>query len=276
MKLVRFLLFPFAILYGLITYFRNKLYDFKVFKSVEFDIPVLSVGNLSVGGTGKTPHVEYLIRLLSDYKLATLSRGYGRKTKGYFIADKFTDAKDIGDEPMQFHQKFPEISVAVNANRVEGVTKLLKERKIPELIILDDAFQHRRINPGLQILLTPYNDLYADDYMLPTGNLREYKSGSSRADLIVVTKCPEQIPYKRVEEISRKLKIKNHQKLFFSKIVYGKVIFGWDRVLEFSDLHEYKILLVTGIANPAPLIDYLKSYDLVFKHINFPDHHLFN
>lgn len=276
MRILRILLFPFSIIYGLITYFRNKFYDFGWFKVTEFDVPLISVGNLSMGGTGKTPHIEYLIRLLNEgNKLATLSRGYGRKTKGFFMADSLTNAQDIGDEPMQFHQKFPKICVAVDANRVDGVNEILSADKTPDLILLDDAFQHRRIKPGFQILLTPFSDLYSDDWVFPTGRLREFEGGKSRADVIVVTKCPEELTKKKVSEINNKLGIGINQQLFFSKIVYGSIIFGWDKILDFDDLLEYKVLLVTGIANPSPLIKHLKSYDITFKHLKFADHHNF-
>ena len=276
MSIIRILLFPLSILYGLITYLRNKFYDLGVFKVTIFEKPIISVGNLSMGGTGKTPHIEYLIRLLeSNSKLATLSRGYGRKTKGFFMADGLTNAHDIGDEPMQFHQKFPKVCVAVDANRVNGVNEIISSDSIVDLILLDDAFQHRRIKPGLQILLTPFSDLYSDDWVFPTGTLREYRKGKSRADVVVVTKCPEQISSKKVSEINKKLKIGTNQQLFFSKIVYGSIIFGWDKILDFDDLLGYKILLVTGIANPNPLIKHLKSYDISFKHLKFADHHNF-
>jgi tetraacyldisaccharide 4'-kinase len=276
MRIIKFLLIPISVLYGLIIFFRNKLYDWGWFKVTEFNVPIISVGNLSMGGTGKTPHIEYLIRLLKGQNnIATLSRGYGRKTKGFFIADSLTDADDIGDEPMQFHQKFPKICVAVDANRVEGVKELLSGERFPELVLLDDAFQHRRIKPGFQILLTPYNDLYSDDFVLPTGRLREFKSGSSRADVVVVTKCPEEVSKKEVSLIRAKLKVRDNQDLFFSQIIYGSVVFGWDKILDFDDLLEYKVLLVTGIANPLSLINHLKSYDITFKHLKFADHHNF-
>jgi len=276
MSIIKILLFPISILYGLITYLRNKLYDFGIFKVTMFDKPIISVGNLSMGGTGKTPHIEYLIRLLeSKNKLATLSRGYGRRTKGFFMADSLTNAQDIGDEPMQFHQKFPKVCVAVDANRVKGINEIISSDTVVDLILLDDAFQHRRIKPGLQILLTPFNDLYSDDWVFPTGRLREYKKGKSRADIVIVTKCPELITTKKVSEINNKLKLDDNQQLFFSKIVYGSVVFGWDKILDFDDLLEYKVLLVTGIANPKPLIKHLKNYDITFKHLKFADHHNF-
>jgi tetraacyldisaccharide 4'-kinase len=276
MKILKFILLPFSLIYGIITFVRNKLYDVSFFKSKSFDFPIISIGNLSLGGTGKTPHTEYLIRLLSPkFKLATLSRGYGRKTKGYLIADAFTNANDIGDEPMQFHQKFQNIQVAVDENRVHGVKKLLHEEVKPEVVLLDDAFQHRRINPGLKILLTPYNDLYCNDYVVPAGRLREFRFGAKRADIVVVTKCPDQVSDSEKKKIHKCLKIQNSQSLFFSHIVYGDVAFGWDKVLEIEELIEYNVLLVTGIANPTPLLNHLKSYDINFKHLKFADHHNF-
>jgi len=276
MNILRVLLFPFSVLYGLITYFRNKFYDFGWFKSTSFDIPIISVGNLSMGGTGKTPHIEYLIRLLKkDYKIVTLSRGYGRKTKGFFMADSFSNAQDIGDEPMQFYHKFPEIKVAVDADRVEGVEKILKSEVDSDLVLLDDAFQHRSIKPGFQILLTPYDDLYADDWVFPSGRLREFTMGKSRADIIVVTKCPENVTETEVSKINKKLHVSSNQQLFFSKIIYDSIVYGEGKVLDFNDLKDYKVLLVTGIANPDPLIKHLKSYDITFKNIKFADHHDF-
>ncbi len=277
MSILKILLFPISILYGLITYLRNKFYDIGLFKVTEFDMPIISVGNLSMGGTGKTPHIEYLIRLLSkNYRVATLSRGYGRKTKGFFIADGLTNAQDVGDEPMQFHQKFNNVTVAVDANRVEGVNEILSADVETEVILLDDAFQHRRIKPGFQILLTPFNDLFTDDYVFPSGRLREFKTGKSRADVVVVTKCPEEISKQKSLEITKKIGLGESQELFFSKIIYGDVVFGWDKILDFDDLIEYKVLLVTGIANPTSLINHLKSYDITFKHLKFADHHNFS
>ena len=182
MNLLRKLLFPFAILYGLITSIRNFLFDKDILKSYSFDLPVIAVGNLSVGGTGKTPQIEYLIRLLSDkYKIATLSRGYKRKSKGFILAEANANAATLGDEPFQFFQKFPSIQVAVDADRKNGIEQLLLQTEKPEIILLDDAFQHRKVKAGFYILLTSYGDLYSDDFMLPTGNLRESRSGAARA-----------------------------------------------------------------------------------------------
>ena len=191
MNLLRKILFPFAILYGLITSIRNFLFDKEILKSYSFDLPIIAVGNLSVGGTGKTPQIEYLIRLLlTKYKVATLSRGYKRKSEGFVLADANANAEILGDEPFQFFQKFPEILVAVDANRKNGIEQLLSQKEKPEVILLDDAYQHRKVKAGFYILLTAYDDIYVDDFMLPTGNLRESRSGSQRADVVVVTKCP--------------------------------------------------------------------------------------
>ncbi len=181
MNLLRILLFPFAIIYDFITSIRNFLFDKGILKSNTFNIPVIAVGNLSVGGTGKTPQIEYLIRLLSEkYKVATLSRGYKRKSKGFVLADSTSNAEILGDEPFQYFQKFPQILVAVDANRTNGIQQLLAQKSPPEVILLDDAFQHRKVNAGFYILLTAYNDLYSDDFVLPTGNLRESRSGARR------------------------------------------------------------------------------------------------
>ena len=194
MNLLRKILFPFSILYGFITSIRNFLFDIGVLKSYSFDLPIIAVGNLSVGGTGKTPQIEYLIRLLSDkYKVATLSRGYKRQSEGFILANEISDAKQLGDEPFQFYQKFKNIQVAVDANRKNGIEQLLSNSDAPEIILLDDAFQHRKVKAGFYIMLTSYGDLYANDFMLPTGNLRESRSGAQRANIIIVTKCPSSL-----------------------------------------------------------------------------------
>src|SRR6478752_5452103 len=194
MNLLRKILFPFAVLYGFITSIRNFLYDNNLLKSYSFDLPIIAVGNLSVGGTGKTPQIEYLIRLLSPkYKVATLSRGYKRKSEGFVLADETSNAEILGDEPFQFFQKFKNIQVAVDANRKNGIEQLLSQSEKPEVILLDDAYQHRKVKAGFYILLTTYDDLFCKDFILPMGNLRESRRGAKRADVVIVTKCPSTI-----------------------------------------------------------------------------------
>ena len=273
--LLRYILLPFSILYGLIVAFRNFLFDKKVMKSSEFDVKTIQVGNLSAGGTGKTPHVEYLIRLLnSDYETATLSRGYGRKKTGYQKANVISTAQDIGDEPLQFYSKFDGISVYVDAKRVNGIINIMSQEKVPEVVIMDDAFQHRSIQAGLSILLTDFSTPFYKDLMLPTGNLREFTKGKKRADLIIVTKCPSQLTEVDRVKIESKIKPDSNQKVFFSRIKYGRLRSIWDKKeLEFASLDA--LLLITGIANPKPLLNYLEEKNKEIIHLNFPDHHSF-
>ena len=275
MNLLRKLLFPFAILYGFITSIRNFLFDKGVLKSASFDVPVIAVGNLSVGGTGKTPQIEYLIRLLSDkYKVATLSRGYKRKSEGFVLADQKSNAEILGDEPFQFYQKFPNVMVAVDANRTNGIQQLLSQNEKPEIILLDDAFQHRKVKAGFYILLTSYGDLYADDFMLPTGNLRESRSGAERANIVVVTKCPNVLSDEEQAEIRLKLKLNCSQQIFFTFIDYDEVIFGASEKMAVSEIKSESKLLLAGIAKPKPFFDYLKNdHD---ECLTFPDHHHFS
>lgn len=243
---------------------------------MEYDIPTICVGNLSVGGTGKTPMIEYLIRLLEkDYKIATLSRGYKRSSDGFVLADRHATAVTIGDEPFQFYNKFPNILVSVDSNRRNGISKLRARKDPPKVILLDDAFQHRRIKAKFNILLTPYDDLYIYDMPLPTGNLREPKSGAKRADVIVVTKCPESISETDKKRLRKSLKIDPKQHLFFSWICYEDRIKNAIEEAPLERLRDKKITLVTGIANPKPFLDYLMSKNLRFEHLNFPDHHNF-
>ncbi|TXD54469.1 MULTISPECIES: tetraacyldisaccharide 4'-kinase [unclassified Polaribacter] len=274
MKLVRFLLFPFAILYDIITTIRNILFDVGVFKSTSFQIPVIVVGNLSVGGTGKTPQIEYLISVLKNrFKVAVLSRGYKRKTKGFVLLNGSHNALDVGDEPLQYFKKFNEIDVAVNANRVEGIQRLIKSTS-PEIILLDDAYQHRKVKGSFYVLLTKFNDLFTNDFLLPTGNLRESRSGAQRADIIIVTKCPTNLSDFQQEEIKQKL-IKFDKKVFFTTISYRNILSS-DKKIALSALKEYAILLITGIANPAPLVDFLVTNKNNFKHLKYADHHHFS
>lgn len=276
MKLIRYLLFPVVPIYFLVTWLRNKCYDWGIFRSSEYDIPTICVGNLSVGGTGKTPMIEYLIRLLkTDYKLATLSRGYKRSTEGFVIAGETASASTIGDEPFQFYSKFDELIVSVDTDRRNGISKLMQLAKPPQLILLDDAFQHRKVKATFNVLLTSYTNLYVNDILLPTGNLREPKSGAKRADVIVVTKCPEIISGSDKKGMVKLLKPEIYQHVFFSWIEYSNVIKNSLEERELSYLSDRKFTLVTGIANPKPLVDYLKSKHLNFEHLNFPDHHDF-
>jgi len=275
MNFLRKILFPFAFLYGLITLIRNFLFDKEVLKSYAFEVPVIAVGNLSVGGTGKTPQIEYLIRLLSpDYKIATLSRGYKRKSKGFILADKQATAEILGDEPFQFYQKFPNIQVAVDANRKNGIEQLLTQKNKPDVILLDDAFQHRKVKAGLYILLTAYGDLYADDWMLPTGNLRESRSGASRAAIIIVTKCPSDLSESSQNKIRKNLQLKPHQQLYFTAIAYDDKVYAENQALEVKEVKSVQKLLLAGIAKPKSFFAYLQHENDVI--MEFPDHHHFS
>ena len=272
----RFILFPFSIIYGLIIWVRNKLFDKKILRSATFNFPLICVGNLALGGTGKTPMTEYLVRLLDErYKLATLSRGYKRKTKGFAIANENSTALEIGDEPMQIHLRFPEITVAVAEERVVGIPQLLHEKPDTEIIILDDAFQHREVNAGLNILLTDYQNLYTRDFMLPAGDLRDLRSSSKRAHIIVVTKCKPQIDETEKTSIIKELNPLEFQKVYFSRIEYASPIhlFTKERMLLGN---QYDILLVCGIANPGPLKEELAAKAKTYEMLSFKDHHIFS
>ncbi|GEC77215.1 tetraacyldisaccharide 4'-kinase [Flavobacterium aquatile] len=273
MIILRYLLFPFAILYGWITSIRNFLYDKGILKSYSFDIPIIAVGNLSVGGTGKTPQIEYLIRLLlPNYKIATLSRGYKRKSKGYVLADINSTAENLGDEPFQMHQKFPSIKVAVDADRKNGIENLIKLDDKPDVILLDDAFQHRKVKAGLYIMLSAYDDIFYDDFMLPTGNLRESRSGAKRADIIVITKCPKDLSISEQERI--KAKIKFEVPIFFSFIDYDNNVYGEKETLEISEIIDKDKLIIAGIAKPEPFFNFIRrENDTVMI---FSDHHDFS
>ncbi len=271
----RKLLFPFSILYDGVTRLRNGLYNNGFLESSSFEVPVICVGNLNVGGTGKSPMVEYLLRLLQkDYKLATLSRGYKRQSKGYHLVQKEDSALQVGDEPLQFKTNFPDVMVAVDANRRAGIKNLMASS--PDVVILDDAFQHRKVKASHYILLTSFGKLYTNDLLLPAGNLRESAAGAERADLIVVTKCPSDISETQMKEIERQLKPLKHQKVFFSTIKYSENVFSETKRFPLEKLRSEEFTLVTGIANPQPLVDYLQSGNLKFEHWEFPDHHIFS
>lgn len=276
MKLIRYLLFPVVPFYFLVTWLRNKFYDWKIFKPTEYDIATICVGNLSVGGTGKTPMIEYLIRLLNrEFKIATLSRGYKRSTDGFVIADKTATASSIGDEPFQFYNKFQNVIVSVDADRRNGISNLIALRNPPQIILLDDAFQHRKVKAKFNILLTSYSDLYVKDIPLPTGNLREPKSGAKRADIIVVTKCPKTISESDKLRIIKSINPESYQHVFFSWIEYSQLIKNSFSEEPLEYLADKNFTLVTGIANSIPLVDYLHSENFNFEHLNFGDHHYF-
>jgi tetraacyldisaccharide 4'-kinase len=277
MRYLKILLFPVSFLYGAVTFIRNWLFDKGIFKATSFDFPVICVGNLCYGGTGKTPLIEYIIRILNNNgrKISTLSRGYGRKTKGFIIADEKCSSCHIGDEPCQFYNKFRNITVAVDEKRVRGIEQL--KSLIPELnaVLLDDAFQHRKVKAGLSILLTDYYFLYTDDHLIPTGTLRELRSGADRADIIVVTKTPVVLSPITKKSIIDKLQTKPNQSVFFSQIKYGTLLPVGEDIMDIGnhDKKFYTILLITGIANPYPLEEYLRRYcvELILK--KYKDHH---
>jgi tetraacyldisaccharide 4'-kinase len=277
-KLLRKLLFPFAILYGLITAIWNFLFDKGILKSYTFNIPVIAVGNLSVGGTGKTPQIEYLIRLLSsNYKIATLSRGYKRQSEGFVLADANANATILGDEPFQFYTKFPNIQVAVDADRKNGIQQLLSQQVKPDIILLDDAFQHRKVKAGFYILLTSYGDLFSDDFMLPMGNLRESRSGAKRANVIIVTKCPPDLSLDEQNKIKKFLLRRNDQKenqeLYFSFIDYDDFIYSESKSIAVDEIKNTNKLHLAGIAKPEPFFNHLKYAN--DEQLVFPDHHHF-
>lgn len=260
---------------------RNKLYDRSFFPTTKPSIPSISVGNLSVGGTGKTPHIEFLINVLkNEFYIATLSRGYGRTSTGFVLADTQSTANDIGDEPMQFKKKFSGVRVAVDEKRCRGIEKLIANFPSLQAVLLDDAFQHRAVTPGISILLTDFSKLYSNDFVVPTGSLREFRSGAKRANIIIITKCPNVLlPIERKRLIDE-IKPAPHQDVYFSSIKYGDFIpiniaknpFTKEYYFE----RNYSILLLTGIANTSSLSYYLKDKIKNVTHLKFPDHHDFS
>ena len=274
MNITGLLLLPFAVLYGLIVYVRNKMFDFKILKSKSFAIPVISVGNLSVGGTGKTPHIEYLINLLrKDFNISTLSRGYGRKTKGFLLVDENATSETAGDEPLQYRKKYPEICVALDEKRKRGIAKILEKNPETNVVLLDDAFQHRYVKAGLSILLTDYYKPFSHDYILPSGTLRESRSGMKRADIIVVTKCPRVISPITCKSMEEDMKIKHGQHVYYSYIDYGNLIPMNPFAEKIATEKFSTILMFAGIANPYPLEDQLKSIADTVETIKFRDHY---
>ncbi len=278
MEFLKLFLFPFAFIYGLAVFVRNWLYDSGILPSKEFSNSVISIGNLSAGGTGKSPMTEYLVRLIkSKYTVATLSRGYKRQTSGFIIADANSTSNQIGDEPLQFKKKFPDTIISVDENRRHGIQKLLQAHPELEVILLDDAFQHRRIKPGISILLSDYGKMFYDDYLLPVGTLREWRSGKKRADIILVTKCPANLTPVEKRIILKKINPDPHQHIYYSHIRYGNpiVVFPATRPLLLNEKAEKDetAILLTGISNPRPLEDYLLKKKINIVSLTYPDHH---
>ena len=276
LKSFRYILYPFSVIYSGVIWIRNKMFDKNILRSASFNFPIICVGNLAVGGTGKTPMTEYLLKLLSkNYQVASLSRGYKRKTKGFAIANAKATALDIGDEPMQIHLKFPDVTVAVAEERIVGIPQLLHDRPQTEVIILDDAFQHREVRAGLNILLTDYNNLYTRDILLPAGDLRDIKGSSRRADIIVVTKCKSHLDEEEKKVITREINPLPHQSVFFTKIEYSMPYHLFTKKEMMLDMESH-VLLVCGIANPEPLKQKLTDFVATYEVLNFRDHHIFN
>lgn len=272
--MLRVLLFPFAVLFDIVSSIRNRLYDQGLKPSASFDLPVIGVGNLAVGGTGKTPMVEHLIRLLkTTFKVATLSRGYGRITRGIRIANDNDTALTLGDEPLQFYKKFlHEIVVAVGEERALAIPYILDQHPGTEIILMDDAYQHRKVIPGFQILLSDYNNLFYDDFLLPAGRLRESKRGINRADAIVVTKCPAEISEEERMHIESHIRPYSHKPVFFTTTRYGAMIpFGTT-----SALPGNTFVLVSGIAGHKPLEGYVSNHYTLLRHFVFNDHHRYS
>lgn len=273
--ILRIILFPFTLLYRAIIGIRSFLYDVNLLKSISFDVPVISVGNLNTGGSGKTPMIEYLIRQLSPFiKVSVLSRGYKRKTKGYKNVTEDTDYTQVGDEPLLLKKKYPNTAVAVGEERALAIPQLLQNYDGIQLVMLDDAFQHRGVRPYLNIVLTEYNNRFTKDFLLPMGRLREPRSAVERADIIIVTKCPNTLADTEKQAIQQEINPKSHQKLYFSSLKYHTAYNAFDteqRIL----LEHQSVFLMTGIANPEPIVQFLKSKEIHYFHRKFRDHYAF-
>ncbi len=272
---------PLSWLYGLGVGFRNLLFKLGILKSRAFDIPVISVGNITVGGSGKTPHVEYLVSLLKDkMKVAVLSRGYKRKSKGYVLANDDTTMREIGDEPYQMKQKFPELYVAVDKKRTEGIDRLThdEQTKDVDVILLDDAYQHRYVKPGVNILLVDYHRLIIYDKLLPAGCLREPKEGKSRADIVIITKCPKDLRPMEYRVLMKALDLYPYQSLYFTTLIYDnlKQVYGIESMPINSLPDKCNVLLLTGIASPKQMQNDLSVYNYNLSYLSFSDHHNFS
>jgi tetraacyldisaccharide 4'-kinase len=273
---IRILLFPFSLLFALAVTIRNWCYDKNILVSTPFNLPLISIGNLAAGGTGKSPMVEFLIRALKDrYAIAILSRGYKRKTRGYALAGAHSTALDIGDEPMQFHSKFPGVAIAVGEERIVAIPQLLHDRPGTRAILLDDAFQHRAVKAGLNILLTDCSNLFTRDWWLPSGDLRDAPSSCRRADMIVVTKCPDDLSEEQRRDIMIEIGPLRHQQVFFTSIQYDEP-YHITRSGTYTIDDRVEVLLVTGIANPAPLKRFLDQRSRTYYELAYSDHHIFS
>jgi len=273
-SVVRILLYPFALIYGALVWWRNRMYDVKFFTSIQFSLPVITIGNLSTGGTGKTPHVEYLVRLLQyQYKAATMSRGYKRHTQGFLIADEQSNALRIGDEPMQYHMKYPDLVVSVAEERMIGIPALLQRRPDVDVIILDDAYQHRSVKAGLNILITDFSRPFYKDHILPFGSLRESRSAYKRANVIIVSKCPADLQEAAAKEIVRKIAPLPHQHVYFTGIQYDM---PYDLLTKAPvNIANKNAILVCGIARPEPLLAFLNDHTQAVHTLTYKDHHYF-
>ena len=270
MKWYNWILFPISLVYWIITSIRNIFFEIGIFKENKFNIPIIGVGNITVGGTGKTPHSQYISELLQKkFKIAILSKGYGRKTKEFKYVNINSNYNEVGDEALQMKKNLPKEIVAVDHKRVNGLNKIMKEHPSVNCIILDDAFQHRSVKIGFNILLCDYNNPIYKDYMMPVGLLRESKKGIKRADCLVISKCPENLTLEESNRIKKKLKFT--KEVFFSKVVYDKIVsLNGNKTIKKSSIK--KVLLVTGIANSSPIIEYLEKLNIQIKHIKYKDH----
>jgi len=276
------ILYPLSWIYGLIVSIRNQMYDLGILKSKEFDVPIISIGNITVGGTGKTPQVEYLVNLLKEkYEVATLSRGYKRKTKGFRMVETTSTAAEVGDEPLQIKNRFPSITVSVCENRVTGAEKLLGDanHSIPDVILLDDAFQHRKIVSGINILLIDYNRQIKEDMLLPAGRLRERVVQMRRANIIVFTKCPNEVTPIMRRILQKDVRLKPYQSLFFTALDHGKIapVFSGPKLEKsFYTEKNYSMLILTGIASPTQMFNHLRQFVKKIELLSFPDHYYYS
>lgn len=272
----RWYLYPFSLGYRMVTGIRNTMYDLGIFKSTKFRTPIICVGNLSVGGSGKSPMVMYLAQFLSKhYRTGVLSRGYGRLTKGYAVTNYESNYKMVGDEAMQLFERFKNrFVIAVSEERVPGAKKVISDMDL-DVLVLDDAMQHRAIKPGFTIMMTDFNDPYFKDHLLPAGDLRESRAGAKRADIVMVSKCPDELTEETKQYYISRIRPSGRQKVFFSSIGYDENVYGKEKMLPDNNLNYYDILLITGIANPKPLLNHLAKFSQRVKHLKFRDHHNF-